>query len=322
MPRNRKAQEGEDIIQNAIKTVLANIRFTSVDDPISTIVVTSSIPNEGKSTISVNLAQAIASSGRSVLLVECDMRRRTLAGRLGVHPANGLYAVLSGRVPLSEAVVATPTPRMFFLDAEPHIPNPADILASKRFHRFVQDADASYDYVIFDTPPVGPFVDAAVASAVVDGTILVVRDRFVKRADLLNAFEQLQKAGANVIGTVLNGTQHRENDYYYNYYKKDKRDGSFDDDAPEMPMEPVEAPMPAAQPAPVRPAAPAARAGVRAPQAARPVQPANARRQQAAAPAAAAQAQAPGQAPVARPGSRVSPGSTAAMINQFRNSRH
>lgn len=312
MPRNRKAQEGEDIIQNAIKTVLANIRFTSVDDPISTIVVTSSIPNEGKSTISVNLAQAIASSGRTVLLVECDMRRRTLAGRLGLHSANGLYAVLSGRVPLSEAVVDTQVPRMFFLDAEPHIPNPADILASKRFHRFVQDADAAYDYVIFDTPPVGPFVDAAVASAVVDGTILVVRDRFVKRADLLNAFEQLQKAGANVIGTVLNGTQHRENDYYYNYYKKDKRDGSSDDDAPEMPMEPVEAPMPAA---------PVARAGVRAQQAARPMQPTNARRQQAAAPAAAAQAQAPAQAPVARPGSRISPGSTAAMINQFRNSR-
>lgn len=286
MARNRKAQEGEDIIQNAVKTILANIRFTSVDDPISTLVITSSVPNEGKSTISVNLAQAIATSGRTVLLVECDMRRRTLAGRLGVHPAHGLYAVLSGRATLAESVAATQTPRMYFLDAEPHIPNPADILASKRFHRFVQEADAAYDYVIFDTPPVGPFVDGAVASAVVDGTILVVRDRFTKRTDLLHALDQLKKAGANVIGAVLNGTQHRENDYYYNYYKK----GHDDANAPEMvPLEPVDQPV-------ARPAAAAPRQAARAVQPVAPAQP-------------------------ARPGNRVSPGSTAAMINQFRNSK-
>lgn len=304
MARNRatrKDQAGEDIIQNAVKTVLANIRFASVDDPISSIVVTSSIPNEGKSTISLNLAEAIATSGRSVLIVECDMRRRTLAGRLNLHPAHGLYAVLSGHHALAECVMATAVPRMYFLDAEPHIPNPADILASKRFHRFVQEASQAYDYVILDTPPVGPFVDAAVASSVADGTILVVRDRFTKRADLLHAFEQLQKAGANVIGTVVNGTQQRENDYYYNYYKK----GAAEDDAPEMqPIEPMDQPQPAPQPTRPVSAAPAARGASRpAPQ--------PARRTQAPAPAA----------PVARPGDRVSPSSTAAMINQFRNSK-
>ena len=86
------------VVQNAAKTLLANIRFASVDDPIRTITVTSSIPNEGKSTVSINLAQAIATSGKSVLLVEADMRRRSLSDMLGVRSRGGLYAVLSEQI--------------------------------------------------------------------------------------------------------------------------------------------------------------------------------------------------------------------------------
>lgn len=89
------------VVQNAAKTLLANIRFASVDDPIRTITVTSSIPNEGKSTVSINLAQAIATSGKSVLLVEADMRRRSLSDMLGVRSRGGLYAVLPSRSPLT-----------------------------------------------------------------------------------------------------------------------------------------------------------------------------------------------------------------------------
>ena len=90
---------------NAAKTLLANIRFASVDTPIKSITLTSSIPNEGKSTIAVNLAQAIATSGKSVLLVECDMRHRTLANLLGLRHSGGLYAVLSDQMSIDEAVV-------------------------------------------------------------------------------------------------------------------------------------------------------------------------------------------------------------------------
>lgn len=218
MPRKRNHRNDEVALQNAVKTLLANIRFASVDEPVSSIVITSSVPNEGKTTVSISLAKAIATSGRDVLLVETDMRRRSLGGMLGVHSRQGLYAVLAGDCTLEDAVADTDVPDMYFLDAEPNIPNPADILASHRFRRFVKEVNSRYDYVIFDTPPVGTFVDAAVIAAVADATILVVRERFVKRNELLGAFEQLQKAEANVIGTVVNGCAPASGDYYYAYY--------------------------------------------------------------------------------------------------------
>lgn len=221
-----KKTKGADnvVVQNAAKTLMANIRFASIDNPIRSIVLTSSVPNEGKSTVSINLAQAIASSGKTVLLVECDMRRRSLANIMGLHAKSGLFAVLSGRATLEDAVLATSQRGLYFLDAEPHIPNPADILISKRFARMVSNMEATYDYVIFDTPPVGTFVDAAILSSVADATVLVVRENFTKREEVVHAFEQLQKAnGANVIGTVMNFCEADSSEYYYEYYNKDDK---------------------------------------------------------------------------------------------------
>lgn len=312
MARKRKHQNDQVLMQNAVKTLLANIRFASVDDPISSIVVTSSVPNEGKSTITMNLARAIATSGRDVLLVETDMRRRSLAAMLGVHPKQGLYSVLAGDVALEDAVVPTKVGDFYFLDSEPNIPNPADILASHRFRRFVKEVSAKYDYVIFDTPPVGTFVDAAVIAAVVDATVVVVRENFVKRRELVGAFEQLQKAEANVIGVVLNGCEQQSNDYYYAYYNGDGVRVDPEAEARAASRVPAakaqthlprsNAPRPAAKPQ----ATPAPKA--QAPVAA------------ATAPAATAQrAQRTPQVQAPRP---IAPDTTAAMISQFQNSGH
>lgn len=155
MAKKKKQSSNQLEIQNAAKTLLANIRFMAVDSPIKSIVVTSSVPNEGKSTVSVNLAQAIATAGKRVLLVEADMRRRSLAAMLNVRSAAGLYAVLTDAVPLDVAVASTTTANLFFLDTEPNIPNPADMIASKRFGRLVRLLEERYDYVIFDMPPRG-----------------------------------------------------------------------------------------------------------------------------------------------------------------------
>lgn len=219
MPRKSKRDDAALEIQNAAKTLLANIRFMSVDDPVRSVAVTSSIPNEGKSFVSVNLAQAIATSGKTVLLVECDMRRRSLAAELNVHPQNGLYAVLSGTVDL--AGCATPIEKnLWFLDVEPHIPNPPDIIASKRFRRFVEDAKARFNFVVFDTPPLTAFVDAAVLSSVADGTVMVVRENFAKRSEVQDAYAQLENAGANVLGVAMNYCREERSEYYYAYYDK------------------------------------------------------------------------------------------------------
>lgn len=218
MSKKKKQTSNQLEVQNAAKTLYANIRFLSVDDPIRSIVITSSVPNEGKTTTSVNLAQAIATSGKRVLLVEADMRRRSLASTLQVRASAGLYAVITEAASLSSAVTATNVPNLSFLDVEPSIPNPADLLASKRFARFAALLEESYDYVIYDTPPVGTFVDAAIMSTLADATLMVVRPNLVKRTELQHAYEQLQKADANVIGLCATFVEGSGSEYYYAYY--------------------------------------------------------------------------------------------------------
>ena len=207
MAKKKKQASNMLEVQNAAKTLFANIRFMSPDNPIRSIVMTSSVPNEGKSTCSVELARAIATSGKTVLLVEADMRRRTLASLLNVRPAAGVYAVLTDAAPLKTAVTPTQTPNLFFLDVEPNIPNPADIISSKRYQKLVATLEDSYDYVIYDMPPVGTFVDAAILSTLVDGTV--------------DACEQLKKADANILGICATFCEGTGSEYYYAYYTKD-----------------------------------------------------------------------------------------------------
>lgn len=219
MAKKKKRQTSNSLeIQNAAKTLFANIRFMSVDAPIKSIVITSSVPNEGKSTVAMNLAQAIATSGKRVLLVEADMRRRSLADMMHVRAPVGLYAALTEASPLASAITGTSTPNLYFLDVEPNIPNPADMISSKRYKYLVQTLEEKYDYVIFDTPPVGTFVDAAILSTIADATVVVVRPDETKRSELLGAYEQLQKAGGNVIGLCATFVEGSGSEYYYAYY--------------------------------------------------------------------------------------------------------
>lgn len=204
-------------VVNSSKTLLANIRFMNVDNPIRTIAITSSVPNEGKTFVTANLGSAIATSGKTCLVVECDLRRRSLSRTLGVHPQRGIYAVMSGECTVQEAAVATKTPNLFFLDAEPRIPNPSDLLSSNRFSNLVDLARNTYDYVVFDTPPVCTFVDAAVLGTKVDAVFLVVRERFTRKADITAASKQLMKSGCNLAGTIMNFCERSSSEYYYYY---------------------------------------------------------------------------------------------------------
>lgn len=205
-------------VQNSAKTLFANIRFLSPDKPIRSIAITSSVPAEGKTTTAVQLAEAIASSDKTVLLVECDMRKHDLSSVLHAHCPVGLYAVMTEEEDLDEAVVETDTPNMFFLDIEPSIPNPTDIISSDSFKNLTKKLAENYDYVLYNTPPVGTFVDAAVLSTLMDGTLFVIRMNSTKRDEVVNAFEQLRKAGGNVIGSVATFCEEMGSQYYYGYY--------------------------------------------------------------------------------------------------------
>ena len=221
--KKKKAASNTLEIQNAAKTMLANIRFASVDSPMQSIVITSSVPNEGKTTTTIELAKAIASSGNSVLLVEADMRRRSAASALGVRASHGAYAVMANQVTLQQAVVSAGVPNFYFLDTEPNIPNPADILSSRAYVRLVDEACDAYDYVLFDTPPVGTFVDAAILSRLVDGVVLVVKIGGAKRDEIVAAYDQLNKAEAHIIGACATFCEGTGSEYYYAYYNKDNQ---------------------------------------------------------------------------------------------------
>ena len=250
MPKKVKSGGDRVFLQNAIKTLATNIRFASVDNPMRSIVVTSSVPNEGKSTITIELCRALAMGGKRVLLVECDMRRRSVAAMIGAHSRHGIYAVLSNQVSLESAMVETSQKGLFFLDCEPHIPNPVDILSSKRFRNFIAGACQVFDFVLFDTPPLTAFVDASVIAAEVDGTLLVVRQNFVRRDELAGAYEQLKTAKANVIGAVMNYCETEKSEYYYSYYTKDNKSSVVEFDAPTVRPPATASSTPAPTPAP------------------------------------------------------------------------
>lgn len=209
-------------LKNSFNTLLANIKFASIDKPVKSIVVTSVGMDEGKSTVSANLALAIANSGASVVLVDSDLRKRSLSGMIKCKPKYGVYSLMSGACAIDEAIAKTDFENLYFLDCEADIQNPADFLSSERFAALVDYLYRNYDYVLFDTPPLVSFVDGAVVGSLADATILVVREGKAKRAAVREAVEQLEQAKANLLGTVLSFSSDKsEGYYYYAYYNKE-----------------------------------------------------------------------------------------------------
>jgi len=205
-------------LDNACKTLLANIRFASVDEQVKTIVVTSSMMDEGKTMVATNLANAIATAGKHVLMVEGDMHHPMLSNLLGIYPEHGLFAAASGTVALEKVIVRTQIPNIYFLGAEQNIPCPSDLLSTKRCANIIARLRKVFDYIIFDTPPVSLFVDAAILASIADGTVFVVRQGETKREQALKSVQQLRVAGAHLLGTVVTFCTGKDTSYYYDYY--------------------------------------------------------------------------------------------------------
>ena len=226
LKKNKKSFSTINIgeLSHQSETLLANIRFASVDEPVKTVMITSTIVNEGKSTMALALATAMAKDGKRTLLIDCDMRRRSLGSMLGMHPEGGIFAVLSGRMPVKKVVTQTATSNLYFLDCESNIANPASILSSVRFSALLATLRKAFDYVVIDTPPLSLFVDAAVVSSLVDGVALVVRQRAAKKHAVQDAVVQLKAANARVLGIVLTFAQKNKDDYYYyTYYNEENK---------------------------------------------------------------------------------------------------
>jgi non-specific protein-tyrosine kinase len=189
-------------VSEAYRTLRTNLSFYSVDDPIRSLVVTSSASDDGKSIVAANLAVTMAQSGRKTILVESDLRRPTLHDLFGLEAEPGLTNVILGDesgLPLQ----ITDVDNLSLLASGPKPPNPADMLGSKRIDALIEELTGQADFVIFDTPPAIAVTDAAVLGAKVNGVLLVISAGKTRREHAERAKETLEKARARIVGVTL-----------------------------------------------------------------------------------------------------------------------
>lgn len=207
-------------MKESLRTLRTNIQFCG--DDVKVIMFTSSVPNEGKSTVTVNLARSLSESGKSVLVIDTDMRKSVLMGRLKAKANEdkqvcGLSHYLSGQKGLPEIVYLTQMPKFCMVFAGPAVPNPTEILDKKYFEDLITFGRKNFDYVLIDCAPIGAAIDAAVVAKHCDGAVLVMAQGSSDRRMILEAKKQLEVAGIKILGAVLNKVR-AEKGYYGRYY--------------------------------------------------------------------------------------------------------
>jgi capsular exopolysaccharide synthesis family protein len=188
----------------ALRLLRANLQFVNVDSVQKAIVVTSSLPGEGKSTVATNLAMSLAETGVRVTLLDADLRKPSVADFLGIPSDVGLTNVLVGELDIEQAAQTYGKHGLTVIASGPKPPNPAELLQSQVMADVLGKLRESADVVLIDAPPVLPVVDAAILTSMTDGAILVVRNGRTRRDQVRHAVAALDKVGGRLLGTVLN----------------------------------------------------------------------------------------------------------------------
>ena len=188
----------------AFRTLRTNLQFANVDHPPRVIVVTSPLPNEGKSTSACNVALTLALGGARVVLVDGDLRKPAVGKYLGMSNAAGLTSVLAGRHELRDVVVTHGRDTLSVLPSGPTPPNPSELLGSQQMADLLGMLANHYDVVVVDAPPLLPVTDAAVLASAADGAVLVLRHGKTRREEAQRAIQALAAVNAKLLGTVLN----------------------------------------------------------------------------------------------------------------------
>lgn len=205
-------------VSEAYRMIRTSIQFSSLDDPIKTIVITSAGPNEGKTTSVVNLGIAMAQSGFKVLLIDGDLRKSQLHKVFGISNQSGLTNVLVNELDYKEGISSTFIEGLEVLSSGVIPPNPSELLASNKMKQLLNKISEDYDYVLIDTPPAAIVTDASILSAIVDGTVLVCASGQASIGETRRAKELLKNVNANIIGVVLNKISMKQRNYYQYYY--------------------------------------------------------------------------------------------------------
>lgn len=189
--------------KEALRKLRTNLRFANVDNPPRSIVISSSAPGEGKSTVSGNLARVIARSGQRVVLIDADLRRPVMAKAFGVDGSVGLSQLIAGAADLEDVVQPTSSKRLFVIPAGQIPPNPSELLGSQRMKDIVEQLAEDF-FVIIDAPPILAVTDAVLLSRHADGALIVAVPGRTRVEGLTRAIENVRTVGGNVLGVVMN----------------------------------------------------------------------------------------------------------------------
>lgn len=188
----------------AYKSLRTNLDFLNGSTGVKAITITSTVPQESKSNVAVNLALTLAESGKKVVLVDCDLRKPVLHRYLkSGHNIKGVSNVLSNQCKLEDALKYLDEYKLSFLPAGTPPPNPSEMLSQPKMKELVEALKAVYDYVIFDAPPVSIVTDAAVMGRITDGVLFVVRSQYGPAEATKAALKKLQDTEVKVLGAVL-----------------------------------------------------------------------------------------------------------------------
>lgn len=206
------------VVTEQVKTIRTNLNYAMVGKPLKTLMITSAIQGEGKSTVGSNLAVEYAKKGLQVLLVDADLRRPTIHQTFAISNQRGVSSWLSGQLTDVNEAIYPVLDHLFVMPSGPKPPNPAELLASDRMTEFLTVATRKFDLVIVDAPPILPVTDARILAGQVDGTVLVVRQNFVEKVAVRQAVSALKNARAQLLGTILNDVDIKTHGYGYGYY--------------------------------------------------------------------------------------------------------
>lgn len=216
------------------RTLRTNLEFTGVENRV--IAITSCAPDDGKSTVSYNLACALAESGKSTLIVDADLRKSVLVQRYKINrEMTGLSHFLSGKIDTTDVIYATNKEKLYLLPTGVFPTNPTELLGNNRMEILITALKKVFDYVIIDTPPLGSVIDAAVVSKFCDASMLVLASNQSSKTEVKRVISQLKTANPNFLGVVLNKVDMKDSGYYYkrygygygSYYGKKKHDDYY-----------------------------------------------------------------------------------------------
>lgn len=206
-----------EVVSEQYRLIRTNILFSSVDEEIKSVMVTSPEQADGKSTTALNLAIVLAQQGKKVLLVDTDLRKPSIHYSFQASNIVGITNILKKETDLEGTISSTLVPNLEILTSGDIPPNPSELLNSRAMEKVMMEIEERYDYVVYDTPPVLAVTDAQIIANRCDGVVLVVASGKTHKERAIRAKELLEKAKSRILGVVVNGVESKKTEIYSQY---------------------------------------------------------------------------------------------------------